>query len=158
MRKLLVLLPTLLLFLAGCAHDFSDKSLALVDRTISFGTLRENPDAYRGKFVFLGGSVANVTPVPEGTLLEVAQYRLDSRGMPDQTAGTGGRFLATTPEFLDTATCKPGALVSMVGEVTGKKVQPLKGEAYTYPVIAVKELHFFKSDEDYFRTWSPYGP
>jgi hypothetical protein len=47
----------------------------------------------------------------------------------------------------------------MVGEVRGKKVQPLKGEDYTYPVVAIKEIKLIPPpDEDTFRTWVPYGP
>jgi outer membrane lipoprotein len=159
MGKALILALPLLLLVTGCAHQISEKSLALADRSITFSKLRENPDAYRGKFIVLGGTIAIVKDIQEGTQLEVVQYDLDSREMPDETSVSGGRFLAITPDFLDISTCRPGAAVSLGGEVAGGKAQPLQGAEYTYPVIVIKELHFVKvPEEQFFRTWNPYGP
>ncbi len=141
MRKPLFPALSLLLFLAGCAHYVSEPSRALADRSITFAMLRADPDAYRGKYVVLGGTVTAVTGTSAGTQLEVVQYNVDSRELPDVVTPSGGRFLAATPEILDLASYKPGALVTMMGEVAGKKVQTLRGVAYTYPVIAVKEIH-----------------
>jgi outer membrane lipoprotein len=159
MNKLLFLVLPVAILVSGCAHVISPQSLALADRSITFSMLQENPDAYRGKYVLLGGTVAEMTQTGEGIQLEVKQYDLDSRETPDITAGPGGRFLALTSVSPDATACKPGALVSMVGEVRGKKVQPLKGEDYTYPLIAIKELKIIPPpDENTFRTWVPYGP
>ena len=159
MKKLLVLAFPMLLQVVGCAHLIDQKSREMADRTITFSALRENPDAYKGKFIILGGIIAAVRDVQEGTELEVEQHELDSREAPDVTSVSGGRFLATTPEFLPAATCRAGALVSMAGEVAGGKVRKLKGADYTYPVIVIKELHIIKPpDENFFRTWNPYGP
>src|SRR6266487_5530289 len=158
-KKLLVLALPLLLLVAGCAHNISQQSLAMADRTITFSKLQENPDAYRGKFVVLGGLVVGATRSQGGTEYEVLQYNLDSRETPDETSASGGRFLADVPDSLKIAPCKKGTLVSMAGEVTGKLVEPLKGVDYTYPVIAVKELHIVRvPDDDFFRTWNPYAP
>lgn len=140
MKTLLVLLFPLLL-LSGCAHIISEKSLALADRSITFGSLRTNPDAYKGKFVILGGLVTGIKRVPEGFQLEVVEYRLDSEEMPDTSANSGGRFLVILPPDVGPATFKPGMLVSMGGEVVGKAVKPLEGVEYTYPVLVVKEIH-----------------
>jgi len=163
MRKILILALPLVLLVAGCAHQISQKSLELADRTITFSKLRENPDAYRGKFVVLGGVIAAVKDVQEGTQIEVVQHDLDSREMPDAASVSGGRFLAITPDFLPVATCRPGANVTMAGEVAGRKTQPLKGVEYTYPVIVIKEVHFNSDfdrvpDENSLGPWKPYGP
>lgn len=158
MRKLFfIILPFLLV--GGCAHNLSERSLALADRTITFGKLRENPDAYRGKFVILGGVIKAITHTPQGTQLEVEQYGLDSREMPDEASGSGGRFLAMAPEKLTGSVCGTGLLVSMAGEVAGKKIMFREGEEHVYPVIAIKELRIIRTpNEDFFRTWIPYGP
>jgi outer membrane lipoprotein len=159
MKKLSVMLLPLLLLVGGCAHNLSKRSLALADRSITFGKLRENPDAYRGKFVILGGVIKAISHTPQGTRLEVVQYGLNGREMPDEASGSGGRFLALAPEKLPESVCGTGLLVSMAGEVVGKKVLFREGEEYVYPVIAVKELRIVRTpDEDFFRTWIPYGP
>lgn len=147
MRKPLILALSLLLMLTGCAHYIGEQSRAVADRSITFGMLRADPDAYRGKFVVLGGTVAAVTQTREATQLEVVQYNIDSRELPDVVTPSGGRFLATTAEVLAPASYKPGALVTMMGEVAGKKVLPLQGAAYTYPVIAVKEIHALEFED-----------
>ena len=159
MRKLLIAALPLVFLVTGCAHQISEKTRALADRTITFAMLRENPDAYRGKLVILGGVIAVVKDVQEGTQLEVVQYELDSRETPDETTISGGRFLAITPYILEISKCRPGTVVSLAGEVAGKKNQALQGAEYTYPVINIRELHFVEvPDEDFFRTWNPYGP
>ena len=159
MRKLLLAVRPVVFLVTGCAHQISENSRALADRTIAFAKLREDPDAYRGKFVVLGGVIAAVKDVQEGTQLEVVQYELDSRETPDETSVSGGRFLAVTTDFLEMSTCKPGAVISLAGAVAGKQAQLLQGGEYIYPVIVIKELHFLKvGDEQFFRTWNPYGP
>jgi outer membrane lipoprotein len=152
MEKLRILAIAMLLLCTGCTHYISEQSRALADRSITFGMLRADPDAYRGKFVMLGGTVAAVTRTREGTQLEVVQYNVDSRELPDVVTPSGGRFLATTSEVLDPATYKPGALVTMMGEVAGKKV-PLQEVLYTYPVIAIKEIRVLKFEELSPRWW-----
>lgn len=147
MRKLRIVALSTLLFLTGCAHYISEPSRAQADPSITFGKLRSDPDAFRGKFVVLGGTVAAVTRTREATYLEVVQYNVDSRELPDVVTPSGGRFLATTPGILDAVRYKPGALVTMMGEVVGSKVQPLQGMPYTYPVIAVKEIHALEFED-----------
>ncbi|HEY6871739.1 MAG TPA: Slp family lipoprotein [Geobacteraceae bacterium] len=141
MRTPLILVLPLLLFLSGCAHIISDTSLDRADRSIEFGELRKNPDAFRGKFVILGGLITGVRQVREGVQLEVVEYPLDSEEMPDTSSGSGGRFLVVFPPDVGYATFKPGVLVTMAGEVAGKAVKPLENVAYTYPVLVVKEIH-----------------
>jgi hypothetical protein len=63
------------------------------------------------------------------------------------------------PERLGESVCRTGLLVSMAGEVSGKKVLVRDGEEYLYPVIAIKELRIVRTpDEDFFRTWVPDRP
>ncbi len=147
MGNLLILVLPLVFLVAGCTHWIGDQSRALVDRSITFRQLRENPDAYRGKFVMFGGTVDEVTRTGEGTWLDIIEHRLDSRELPDEVIPSRGRFLATTSEPLDPVHFKPGVLVSMMGEVTGAKVRPLKGADYIYPVIAIREIHAIELPE-----------
>lgn len=159
MRKLFIVILPLLLLAGGCAHNLSKRALALADRTITFDKLKENPDAYRGKFVILGGVIKAISQTPHGTRLEVEQYRLDGREMPDEASGSGGRFLAIVPEKLAESICGTGLLVSMAGHVMGKKTVAIEGEEHSYPVIAVRELRIIRPpNQDFFRTWIPYGP
>jgi outer membrane lipoprotein len=141
MRTPLILMFLLLLCLAGCTHIISDKSLERADRSIRFSELQHDPDAFRGKFVILGGLVTGIRQSKEGVQLEVIEYPLDMEEMPDTSSVSGGRFLVNLPPDVGYATFKPGVLVTMAGEVAGKVVKPLESVEYTYPILVVKEIH-----------------
>ncbi len=145
MKGLLIIPLLALIFLSGCAHVISEQSRKLVDPTITYGKLRENPEGFIGKYVMLGGMVAGAKNTKEGGSLEIVQVDLDSDDMPLDTFISGGRFLATTPTFVDMMIYKPGRLVTVVGEVKGKKTLPLDEIDYTYPVISIREIHAWKT-------------
>ncbi|RNC69575.1 MAG: hypothetical protein ED859_07135 [Desulfuromonadales bacterium] len=131
--------------LSGCSHVISDEARRMVDPSVTFSGLRENPVSYQGKYVLLGGVIAGVKNTKEGGQLEIMEVKIDQSGMPEDTFRSQGRFLATTETFLDSMIFKPGRLVTLVGEVTGKKTMPLDELDYTYPIIAIKEVHVWKS-------------
>ena len=147
MRKPFILLIPLMLLTTGCTHWISEQSRAAADLTVNFSQLRENPDAWRGKLVLLGGTVAAVTRTREGTRLEIVEYSLDSRELPDTVNPSRGRFLAYLPGSLDSDRYKPNALITLIGEVTGMNVQPLAEEENIYPVIAVREIQVIELPE-----------
>ncbi len=157
MKKSLIFILPFLFLIGGCTHNISKSSLALADTSITFIKLLNDPDAFRGKFVILGGKIAAAKNNAEGIMLEVIQHDLDSRELPDESIVSGGRFLAFAPGPLNMTICRSGRLVSMAGVVAGKRVMPLKGKDYSYPVIVVKELHLFSlPDEEFFNVWMPY--
>jgi outer membrane lipoprotein len=155
MKVTLILALSVMLFISGCAHYLSEQSRRSADRDIAFVQLLEAPDAFRGKLVMLGGIVAAIERTGEGTQLEIIQHRLDSRELPDEAIPSGGRFLATTSAALDPDRYGPGALVTLAGEVVGKRVQPLGGAEYTYPVIAIKEIHDIVIEQE--THWGSFG-
>ncbi len=155
MRKLPVFTVALLFILAGCAHYLSAPSRALVDQSVTFSRLLENPDACRGKIVMLGGIVVAVEHTREGTRLEVAEHRLDSRELPDESILSRGRFVAIASEPLDPARYEPGTLVTMVGEIAGQKSEKWQGGVHTYPLIVIKEIHDIVIEEE--THWGSFG-
>jgi len=157
MKPLAALYLLSLLFLSGCAHVISDQSRNLIDASLTFAAMKERPDAHAGKFVMLGGIVAGVRNSKEGGQLEVVQTPLEGNGLPEDAYRSGGRFLAVSAGFVDEAVYRPGRLVTLVGEVKGKKTVPLEGVEYTYPVVAIKEIYAWKyADGD--RGYPPLSP
>jgi outer membrane lipoprotein len=142
-----MLLGVVLLVLSGCAHVISEESRKLVDPTLTFGRLRETPDAFSGKYAMLGGIIAGVKNGKEGGQLEIVQFDLDSSDMPENVYNSGGRFLVTSPAFLDAMVYKVGRLVTVVGEVKGTRTRPLDSVDYTYPVVSLREIHIWKGYE-----------
>lgn len=135
-----------LFLLTGCAPVIGKESLALVDREISFKILNDHPEIHTGKYVLLGGIIAGVRNAASGGEMEIVQYALDSRGRPDVSESSGGRFLAHSDGFLDPLVYLAGLRVSLVGRVTGRKVLSLNGVEYAYPVVSIREIRLLKPD------------
>jgi outer membrane lipoprotein len=145
MKKLFIILTGL--FLAACAPVISKDVLKEVDATVRFDMLLGNPDQYVGRTVLLGGEIIETQPVPEKTLIMVLQRPLVSRDKPSREGTSEGRFIVSSPGFLDPAIYRTGRQITVAGEVTGKEVRPLGKIDYTYPVIERKELHLWPLDE-----------
>jgi len=135
--------------LVGCAQPFPPETLSKVNRSVTFPELQKNPEQHNGTWLMLGGVIVASRNTKEGTFIEVLQRPLDSDGQPLQTDETAGRFLARSDQFLDTAVYHQGRLITVIGEVAGKRIQPLDEVQYQYPLLIVKDLHL----------WNPYtGP
>jgi outer membrane lipoprotein len=131
------------LAVAGCATAISQETLKTVDKDIRFEQVLENPEAYRGKVVLLGGEIINTENVPNKTVITVLQRSLGYNQKPDSEGESKGRFIVSTPDFLDPAIYRPRRKITVVGSVRGKEVRQLGELEYAYPVIEKKELHIW---------------
>ena len=157
MNKFFVLGIALCL-LSGCVHAVSRDVLKEVDREITFSALIEDPAAYQGEVVLLGGIIVKTVNKQEGTLLEVYQTRLDREGKPTDTDRSEGRFLALYQGFLDSEIYKEGRKVTIAGTVQGEKVQLLGEIEYRYPYLLIKEIHLWKEAKPVRYEPYPWGP
>lgn len=141
--KLLVATTILSLLLSGCTTIISEGSRKLVDTDADFAQLKGYPERYTGKHIMLGGKIASVKNSMEGSQIEIVQFDLTSSGRPEETFISNGRFLATSSEYLDTMIFRRGMLITLVGEIKGKKIQRLDDMDYIYPVVALREWHLW---------------
>ena len=115
---------------------------SLVDRTVPFREIVAAPDSYQGKIVVFGGEVLKAKRLKDGTQIELLQLPLDKDERPIlDRQQSQGRFLAFQQEFLDPATMAVGIKMTIVGELSKAKVEPLDDVEYRYPVLIVKYLH-----------------
>lgn len=133
--------------LAACAPTFSREAMDRVSRDVSFRDVQKDPLRFKGTWVMVGGMILETRNSPEGTSIEVLQRPLDSRGRPEETDETEGRFIIVSAQYLDPAVYYGGKRISIVGEVTGQEVRPLGGINYLYPMIAAREV----------RLWEPWS-
>jgi outer membrane lipoprotein len=149
------LLMGILFWLPGCAHVISAETLRDVDRQLTFGELRRDPNAHTGKNVLLGGVIVETSNRKEGTLLEIYHTRLDSQGMPVDLDQSGGRFLALYEGFLDSEIYRRGRRITLAGVVRGKEKRRLGQIDYVYPTLMAKEI--FLWEERVFHEPYPWG-
>ena len=141
----LALMLIVLMHVTACTQVISESGRKLADPAITYEKLKQNPDSYIGKNVILGGKIAAVSNAKDGGTLEVVQMELDGHYYPEDTMFSGGRFLATSTDFLDRMIYAPGRLVTVMGEIKGKRVKMLDEVEYSYPVIAIREIHAWRS-------------
>ena len=139
-------------FLTSCAHVISEELRAQVDEQITFRELSQNPTSYRGKIVLLGGEIIGVKNTKNGTLIEILQKPTNSEGRPKDVDFSEGRFLAHYDGYMDSAIYAKGRELTVAGMVKGEKVLPMDEIEYSYPVIAIKEVHLWppRTKEKYY--------
>ena len=135
--------------LIACAPVLSDRSLREANLSISFQEIQKNPDAYMGKVVILGGRIISTMVKKGETWVEVLQQPLDRQYKPDNQDISYGRFLVVFQGFIDPAIYAPYRLITVVGEVMGKKVLPVNEIQYAYPVLSVREHALIKPGDYY---------
>jgi outer membrane lipoprotein len=116
----------------------------LVDRTVSFRDVLTSPEFYKGRVLVVGGEVLKAKRLRDSTQVELLQLPLENGEEPTfDCQQSQGRFLALQQEFLDPATLIEGTRVTVVGEVSGAKIDRLDDTEYRYPTLIVKHLHIW---------------
>ena len=134
-------------FLAACTQAIPKESLNKVDPNLSFQMLIKDPESYQGKNILVGGQILAVNVREGESWVEVLQKPLDWQHRPKDTDESAGRLLVRFQGFLDPAIYTAGKKITVVGEVQGKKVQPLKEMDYAYPVLIPREHHLWKPED-----------
>lgn len=156
MARMIVAAFLAILLLNGCSHVISAENLKLVDRSVGYRELQASPETFVGRTVLVGGVIAGLNSSGDLFTLEVAQLELLTNGVPDEDSRPGGRFLAISSQLIDPLFFRPGQLVTVVGEVKGKKVQKLDDADYPYPLIAIRELRQFRASGNFAPSRNPY--
>ena len=130
--------------MTGCAsHVVVPEALeAQLDKDVTFAQILAAPESFVGKRIVVGGEVLKVKRTGAGMLIEVLQLPLNADHEPTVVrTESQGRFLALTQELLDPATIREGTAVTLVGEVTGARMDRLDEVEYRYPTFGVKHLY-----------------
>jgi len=140
---LLILWPGLLLLSACATTTIPSDVLTGVDPAISFQKFSENPEAFTGKTIVLGGEILITENQPGKTQLIVLQHELDGDLKPLDNDPSKGRFIVVAPEFLDPAIYTKGRRITIVGTVAGGETRQLNGIPYLYPVMEKRYLYLW---------------
>jgi outer membrane lipoprotein len=142
----------LVLFVAavsGCSYPISQQLRQEARKDLTFPMILKDPTAYMGSIVLWGGSIIETVTLSEGSEIFVLQTPLDYMEMPEAARHSQGRFIAKSSSFLDPEIYKNGRKITLAGEITGKETRTLDKSQYTYPVVAIKELHLWKKRRAY---------
>lgn len=129
--------------LAACT-PFSRSALQQVNTDAPFRQIQSDPEQYRGKTVLWGGSIISTEVRGNGTYMKVLDTRLDYETMPKNLDKPQGRFIVFRPGILDPAVYRQGRMITVIGTITGKTIEPLGGINYVYPVIEAQDMHLWR--------------
>jgi len=118
-----------------------------------------NIDAFIGREVLWGGRIVRSVNREEGTLLEVLEQPLGSRGRPESGDRSAGRFLFLYPGYLETLIYSQGREVTVSGRLIGSRTLDLQEIEYTYPLITSEDIHLWEAEPEVirFEHTYPYG-
>ena len=145
MKRLGLLIMSLFLVF-GCAHVVSKDLRDRAEKNVPIPSLFRDPDAYKGRIFILGGTIVNVTNTDQGTYIEVLEKPLDSRGRPQYTDVSRGRFLVLYDGYLDKAIFSKGRQITVAGEGQGSMLRPLGDIDYSYLFVKSRGLYLIKPE------------
>lgn len=132
--------------LQGCSYAISPAMADKADKNITFEMLRADPDAHKGKILLLGGTIAQITSVKQGSLITVDQKPLDFWNKPTRTSRIGGQFLLYSSRQLD-ALAYAGREITVAAEVAGTRLSVLGNSEQIHPVLITRELKLWPKDQ-----------
>lgn len=130
---------------AGCSryHVVPDRLEGQVNPTLKFEQIRENPDAFKGEIVVVGGEVLSIDRRQDKTTIEVLQLPLTDNFIPgERRSATQGRFIAVSKgkDPLDPAVLEKGDSISLVGEILGRTTLQVGEDEKNAPLFSIKDL------------------
>jgi outer membrane lipoprotein len=133
--------------LAACASlsapAFEAEAIRNVDRGITFPLLQQNPEAFKGQSVLLGGQIISADLTSDGLVnIKVKQKPLDVNQKPVASGSSQGVFLIQFPGR-DLTEIHLGDLVSVLGTVSGTKTLQFANISYPIILINAQKLNYW---------------
>jgi outer membrane lipoprotein len=141
----------------GCAYPISRGVRHQAARNLTFSQVLADPAAHRGALVIWGGIIMKTINHPHSTELIVLETSLGFWETPKGPESSGGKFIAVTPRFLEPEIYRRGTRITVAGVVEGRQLMTLKGIAYAYPLIKIKEIHHWWKIKPWYPETSYYG-
>ncbi|MFZ7128521.1 MAG: Slp family lipoprotein [Desulfobacterales bacterium] len=150
MRKVIACMQLLVAsVLAVSCSVMSSTVREAADPPVPFAALQQNPEAYIGRTVILGGYVLEVRNEKDATKLVVLQSPLKTGDEPGPRDASQGRFIAVKNGFLDPEIYQQDRKVTVAGTVTGSMKEPVSQKMFLYPVLEIVEVHLWEDEPDY---------
>lgn len=137
-----------LLFAGSCAYPIAKQLRAQAQKeNLTFARVLENPEAFKGGIVLWGGKIIETKNHEQGSELIMLQTPLDFWGMPKAARTSQGRFIIQSSRFFDPQIYTADKKITLAGEVLGAQERALGKTTYTYPVVRIREIHFWESSD-----------
>lgn len=145
----------LLALLSGCAAmNPSIENPPAND--LQYAQVLPNISQYQDQVVRWGGVVADVSNQQNQAELTLVQFPLTRYGKPITTANSAGRFIVQSNGFLDPLIYEKGAVVTVVGSLSGEQTHKVDQKSLRMPVVIMTDSQVWP--EQYADRERPYNP
>ncbi len=162
MRARFVVGWAILFALSGCGSVIPKQIREEAVPIRGLAEVRDNPEAFKGRTVILGGEIIETRNQADKTILLVLDRPLGYRDRPDTSTPSDGRFMATVSKYLDPAVFARGQPVTVAGVVVGTVTEPVGQAPYRYVALEAREIYLWQETPDYRFYYCPagsyYGP
>ena len=126
----------------GCAAGIPPQLARQVSWNLGFPEIRRYPEAYRGRLIALGGIVTHIEAADEGYRANVSELPFEPSGRyrPAVDQLPRGRFIVLIPGQAFSSDLRPGAEVTVVGEVLGAGTLSEVGVDDSMPLLEARHL------------------
>lgn len=125
-------------------------------RDLQYAQVLPNLSQYQGEVVRWAGVVADVSNLENQSELTLVQFPVTRYGKPITTANSAGRFIVKSNGFLDPLIYEKGALVTVVGTLSGDETRKVGQKSLLMPVVTMTDSQVWP--EQYADRERPYNP
>jgi outer membrane lipoprotein len=132
----------------GCASNLPQGVREAPEAGPPLSAVRADPEAFMGRTVRWGGTIAQVQNRPQETCIEVVERDLRSGGRPLESGQSEGRFITCMNGFLDPAIYGQGRLLTVSGRIAATETGRVGEYPYRYPVVQAQSHHLWESEPE----------
>lgn len=118
-----------------------------VEKKISFGEVKKNPESYKGRRILVGGEIIEIRNLQDKTEIEILQKPLGRDRAPLNVDESDGRFVLIHPSFLDPSLFRSGRRITAVGLVEGSRTEQVGQAQMVEPVLQSEHIHLWPPGE-----------
>ncbi|MDD5273268.1 MAG: Slp family lipoprotein [Methylovulum sp.] len=122
---------------------------------LSYFEASQNLDKYKNAPVRWGGVVVDVANEQNRSLIQILSYPLNGQGRPLTDQPHQGRFVISSPEFLDPAVYEKDSPITVAGVLVGGIERTVDKKTLHLPLLTVTAMHLWPTD--YYANSPVYG-
>ena len=138
----------LIIILSGCATQVPAPINMIPEGNLSVNEVRADIERFTGAEVRWGGVISKVENKASQTWVELVSRELKKNGEPRVDSGSGGRFIASFPGFVDPVVYSAGKLLTVVGTIEAEATRPIGEYAYSFPVVTVSGSYLWQAEPE----------
>ena len=129
--------------LMACSSPVPPEIRLKPDNAPNVAQVREQLDSHIDQTVRWGGIILKTDNQQNSSRLTVISLPLSSKGRPQQSDHSTGRFIAIVDEFLEPLSFSRDRQITVTGHIVRSESEKIGEYLYEYPVVAVDQYYLW---------------